>query len=49
MMSSSAKSIHDVSVEDIKEIVNQPVEWAPDLPIASEGWEGPCYAKSDKP
>ena len=35
----------DVRIDDIKELINRPVEWAPGLPIASDAWKGECYAK----
>jgi DNA polymerase len=35
---------HDVKLEDVLPLLRQSPEWAPDLPIDCEGWEGNCYA-----
>lgn len=33
------------SLDEFLSLMRQPVDWAPGLPIAAEGWEGPRYRK----
>jgi hypothetical protein len=35
---------HDVRKEDVEELLRASPEWAPDLPIDAEAWEGEHYA-----
>jgi hypothetical protein len=35
----------DVTVQDVCELLRTPPDWATDLPLDSDGWEGPFYAK----
>jgi DNA polymerase len=35
----------DVTVDDVRELLRTPPEWCADLPLDSDGWEGPFYAK----
>ena len=36
---------HDVKIDDVLPHLRQSPEWAPDLPIDCEGWEGDSYAQ----
>jgi len=33
------------SIKEMLEIISQPIDWCPDLPIAGEGWVGPRFRK----
>ena len=37
----------DVRREDVEELLRRPPEWAPDLPVDVESWEGETYARAD--
>jgi DNA polymerase len=36
----------DVALDDVLALIRIPPDWAADLPIDAEGWEGECYAQS---
>jgi hypothetical protein len=33
------------SLEEYNRLFTTPPNWAPDLPVSGEGWEGLCYRK----
>jgi DNA polymerase len=37
----------DVRREDVEALLRPPPEWAPDLPVEVESWEGESYARAE--